>query len=230
MGDARHVKRAFECLRDVTHEVTLQHGKDGMVARATGEGVRVQVCFLRALEYAPLRCSVAVATETMARLLRTATSEQRVRLEVEERAVRFEMFTEQRTTRYLVPTMDAQPVREMPEMERLCVLTMRTEHMRSLLRDVRHAGDRVAIEVCSGALLLVGKADNAHGEVVSSEVHVDGAEGCYGVYSSGLMCHFLKAQHVANVLTLVLYGSRLRMVLEAELRLTLELDELGGHL
>ena len=199
------------------------------MARACGEGVRVQAAFLRPLEYEPLKQSAAVATDTMARLLRTATNEQKVRLGVEER-VHFEMFTEQRTTRYLVPIIDAEATGELEELERLCVLTLRTEHMRSLLRDLRHAGDRVAVEVCGGALLLVGRADNAHGEVVTKEVHIEGAEGCYGVYSSGVMSHFLKSQHVSNDLTIVLYGSRLRMVLESDLRLTLELDELGGHL
>ena len=209
--------------------MTLQHGRDGLVARANGEGVRVQAAFLRPLEYEKGGLA-AVATDTMARLLRTATNEQKVRLEIGEKQVRFEMYTEQRTTRYLVPTIDAEATGDLDELERLCVLTLRTEHMRSLLRDLRHAGDRMAVEVAHGALLLVGRADNAYGEVVSKEVHIEGEEGCYGVYSSGVMSHFLKSQHVSNDLTIVLYGSRLRMVLESDLRLTLELDELGGHL
>ena len=212
------------------HEVTLQHGSEGLVVRAVSDGVRVEACFLRPLEYVPFEKSAVLSTDTMARLLRTATNEQKVRLELNDTEVRFEMYTEQRTTRYLVPTIDCESVGECKELERLCVLTLRTEHMRTLLKDLRFAGDRLVIEIENGALLLVGQADNAHGEVVTTEVHIDGAEGSYGVYSAGVMSHFLKAQHVSNNLTIHLYGSRMRMMLESDLRLMLELDELGGHL
>ena len=228
MDNARHVKRAFECLRDVVHEVTFCH--DGQLcARAKQPGAKIEAAFLRPLEYHG-GATLGIATDTMARLLRTATSEQKIRMELAEKEMRFEMFTEQRATRFLVPTIDSEPVEGFDGDEPLCTLLLKTEHMRSLLRDLRHAGDRIAVEVRGQALLLMGKADNAHGEVVTKELHIQGKEDCYGVYSAGLMRHFLKSQHVSNNLTIFLYPSKMRMVLEADVRLTLELEELGGHL
>ena len=229
MDNARHVKRAFECLRDVVHEVTLCNCEGRLCARACQAGCKVEATFLRPLEYAA-GATLGIATDTMARLLRTATNEQKVRIQLAEKEVRFEMFTEQRATRFLVPTIDCEPVPRFAEEEPLCSLVLKTEHMRSLLRDLRHAGDRVAVEVRAGSLILMGKADNAVGEVVTQEVHIEGEEGCYGVYSSGLMRHFLKSQHISNSMCILLYASKMRMVLEADVRLTLELEELGGHL
>ena len=190
----------------------------------------MEATFLRPVEYAPLKCELGIATDTMARLLRTATNDERVRIDLSEREVRFEMFTEQRATRFLVPTIDCEPVEGFGDEEALCTLVLKTEHMRLLLRDLRHTGDRIAVEVVGGALLLMGKADNAHGEVVTRDVHVTGIENCYGVYSAGQMRHFLKSQNVSNNLTILLFASKMRMVLEADVRLTLELEELGGHL
>ena len=229
MDNARHVKRAFECLRDVVHEVTFCHSMGTMCVRANQGGAKIEAAFLRPMEYAA-SATLGVATDTMARLLRTATNEQKVRMELLEKEVRFEMFTEQRATRFLVPTIDCEPIEGFDSEPPLCSLMLKTEHMRSLLRDLRHAGDRLSIEVRGGTLMLMGRADNAFGEVVTKEVRIEGEEGCYGVYSAGLMRHFLKSQHVSNSLMMHLYPSKMRMVLEADVRLTLEMQELGGHL
>ena len=228
VDNARHVKRAFECLRDVVHEVTFCREK-GLAVRAANAGVRVEALFLRPLEYEK-GVTCGVSTDTMARLLRTASNDQKVRIEITEKEVRFEMFTEQRVTRFLVPTIDSAFLPGFDVLEPRAVVVLKTEHMRSLLRDLRYAGDRMAIELRHGALLLQGKADNAHGEVVTKEVRVDGKDDYYGVYSAGVMRHFLKSQHVSNTLSICLYDSRMRLVVEADIRLTLELDELGGCL
>ena len=234
LPNARAFKRCADCLRDVVHELTVQVTPEGLRAHACAEGVVVEACFLaeRAVEFELVQeCTFGLSTDTLAKLLRTASAEQRLRISLDDTDVKFEMFTERNASRFTMPTLDVptQPLARAFE-ESLCRVSIRTEHLRALLRDLRHIGERVAIEVLDGALVLFGQNDNTTGEVVTRDVAIDGQEAAYGVYPTGLLQHFLKAQHVAPYLVLVFYACRLRLTLEANATLSLLLDEMGGEL
>ena len=234
LPNARHFKRCADCLRDVVHELTVHVTTDGLRAHACADGVVVEACFAaeRAVDFEVLQeCTFGLSTDTLAKLLRTASSEQRLRIALEDTDVKFEMFTERNASRFTMPTLDV-PTQPLPRPfeESLCRVSLRTDHLRALLRDLRHIGERVAIEVVDGALVLFGQNDNTTGEVVTRDVAIEGREAPYGVYATGLLQHFLKAQHVAPYLVLVFYARRLRLTLESNATLSLLLDELGGEL
>ena len=234
LPNARHFKRCVDCLRDVVHEVTVAVELERLCAHARVEGVALQALFVpeRAVEFDVSQpCTFGLSTDLLAKLLRIATTEQRLKISAEGTDVRFELYTERNASRFTVPMLDA-PTQELQRCfeESLCRVSLRTEHMRSLLRSLRHVGERVALEVVQGALVLFGQSDNTTGEVVTRDVAVEGEEAAYGIYPTGVLQHFLKAQHVAPFLVLAFYPSRLRLTLDANATLSLVLDELGGEL
>jgi hypothetical protein len=235
LDNARHFKRCCDCLRDVVHELTFVTEHDALSAFAVADGVCVRAVFhaSRAIEYTcQSRGTFGLSTDTLAKLLRTATSEQYVRLSLEGYEVRFELYTERNASRFTMPTLDAPPARlpACPSTTPECRVSLRTDHLRTLLRDLRHVGERVAIEVVQGSLLLFGQSDNTSGEVVTRDCSIEGREGPYGVYPVGVLQHFLKAQHVAPLVVLAFFPSALRLTLAADATLSLTLTELGGSL
>ena len=234
LPNARHFKRCADCLRDVVHELTVRVTTDHICAHACAEQVVVEAIFLaeRTLHFEVTQeCQFGLSTDTLGKLLRSAAMDQKLRLSLDGTDVRFELFTERHASRFTMPTLDA-PTQELPRPleESMCRLSIRTEHFRSLLRDLRHVGERVAIEVAQDALILFGQSDNTTGEVVTRDVAIEGEQAAYGVYSIGLLHQFLKAQHVAPFVVLSFYPQRLKITLEANAILSLTLDELGGEL
>lgn len=234
LPNARHFKRCADCLRDVVHELTVCVTPERIRAHACAEHVVVEATFLaeRTLQYEVTQeCRFGLSTDTLGKLLRSAAMDQKLRLSLHDTDVRFELFTDRNASRFTMPTLDA-PTQELPRSfeESVCRLSIRTEHFRSLLRDLRHVGERVAIEVHEDALILFGQSDNTTGEVVTRDVAIEGEQAAYGVYPLGLLHQFLKAQHVAPFVVLVFYPARLRLTLEATAILSLTLDEMGGEL
>ena len=83
LPNARHFKRCADCLRDVVHELTVHVTTDGLRAHACADGVVVEACFAaeRAVDFEVLQeCTFGLSTDTLAKLLRTASSEQRLRI------------------------------------------------------------------------------------------------------------------------------------------------------
>ena len=98
LENARHFKRCCDCLRDVVHELTFVATAEALSAFATSDGVCVRAVFHanRAVEYSCVGGSTfGLSTDTLARLLRAATSEQRVKLAHDGgHEVCFELYTE----------------------------------------------------------------------------------------------------------------------------------------
>ena len=87
LPNARHFKRCCDCLRDVVHEVRVRITPEGLVASAEANGTHVSAHFhaKHAIEYKadlscmmrPETCTFGLATDTLAKLLRAASAEQR---------------------------------------------------------------------------------------------------------------------------------------------------------
>ena len=235
LANARQFKRCCDCLRDVVADLTFEVSPLQLVAYAMDEGVQVRATVPkeRCIEYeVPRTVRFGAATDTIARLLRTAQSQQRVRLVLQETVLRFELFSQRSASRFSMHTLDApQPLLpvESPDLP-LATCQMRVDHLRTLLRDLRHVGEKVAAELQDGALILYGKSDSTDGEVVTSELDRCEGEGCFGVYPLAPLQHFLKAQHIAPLATLDFTTFGLEVTLFGDITLTLKLDELGGAL
>lgn len=235
LANARHFKRCCDCLRDVVADLTFEVSPMQLVAYALDDGVQVRATIPkgRCVEYdVPHTVRFGAATDTIARLLRTAQTQQRVRLVLQDTVLRFELFSQRSASRFSMQTLDApQPLLPVDAPEPpLATCQVRVDHLRTLLRDLRHVGEKIAAELQDGALILYGKSDSTDGEVVTSELERCEGDGCFGVYPLGPLQHFLKAQHIAPLVTLEFVTQGLHVTLFGDITLTLKLHELGGAL
>ena len=86
LPNARHFKRSADCLRDAVHELTAHVTHDGLRLHACAAGVLVEACFVaeKAVAFEVTQeCTFGLSTDTLAKLLRTASSEQQLRIALE---------------------------------------------------------------------------------------------------------------------------------------------------
>lgn len=229
LPNARSFKRSIDCLRDVVHELTFHATRDGLVAHARAGGVLLCARFHG--EYTFYPSSFGLSADELARLLRTATPNQAVAMRVEGTDLKFELFTDTCTSRFTIATLDVPTPSLAPAAtsEPRCTVQLRTDRLRSMLRDLRHL-ERVAIEVTTEHLMLYGRTDNSDGEAITSEITTEGAPDVFGVYPVGYLLHFLKSQHVAQMIVMAFHEKNLTLTLSGDATLCLTLDELGGEL
>ena len=222
-SNARDFKRAIDCLRDVVRELTFQTTAAGLRAHAVGDGILLTADFGHAFD-AP--CTFGLSADALSRLVRTATPAQKVALSLEGHDVRCELFTDTCASRFTLATLDVPTPRVPPPVERepTCTVKLRTDHLRALLRNLRHV-ESLSIALADGALVVHGASDHSSGEVVTTEIDYVGAPGAFGVYPNSSLQHFLKSQHLASAITLAFWPDQMRLTLAGAITLALTLKK-----
>tara|TARA_B100000073_G_scaffold194156_1_gene160748 strand:- start:8109 stop:8807 length:699 start_codon:yes stop_codon:yes gene_type:complete len=218
LSNARDFKRAVDSLRDLVHELYFHATPEALVAHAETDGVSITATFKG--DYEDSGESFGISADALSRLIRSATAQQKVCLTLQDYDLCGEIYTDTYATRFRLATLNMSTPK-LPKVEELIPCgraTLRTDHLRTLVRNLRHV-ERVLIELKGDALLMSGESDHTSGEIVTTEIQARGTGS--GVYALNHIQHFLKSQHVSPEVTIAFWKGQMSLCMEGDITLKL---------